>query len=150
MTKRSKLKAVKVQQARKTRTTVRSLRCELTEADQRRIGLEMAQAQKEMEELEDERAGENKRLGEAIKERSGHVRSLAKTLNEGWEMRSVNCTEIFEYETGNVYLKRTDTGEVCHERAMTEDERQVSFLQEDIGEDTASGESTQTQTAAPA
>lgn len=129
----SKGKLVEVGVARgvKRKTVQRTLRCDLTHEEQRIKGLEMAEALSSMRDVEKAKADANKGYDEDIKSHKGRAAGLAQILRQGWETRGVECELVLDYQTSKVLVRRKDTKETVEERAMTEEERQVSFFDED-------------------
>lgn len=124
----TRLREVKVQKAIRTRKTVESLRCQLTPEEQRLKGLDLAQQEKAIYDKEQEK----KRAAEAFKEEiellTRTMTTSAQILRQGYEYRPIEVEEIYDYATGSVRKKRTDTGEIIDERAMTPEERQMTFV----------------------
>jgi HSP20 family molecular chaperone IbpA len=46
--------------------------------------------------------------------------------------RPIECEQVLDYTQGKVIIRRGDTMETIDERAMTEDERQVSFFEGEV------------------
>lgn len=124
----NKLREVKVSKAVKTRKTVESLPCPLTAEEQRLKGLDLAQQEKAIYDKEMEK----KKAAEAYKEEiellTRTMTTCAQVLRQGFEYRQIEVDEVYDYATGTVRKRRTDTNEVIEERAMTAEERQMTFV----------------------
>jgi hypothetical protein len=127
----NKLVEVGVQRGVKRKTIQRSLRCELTNEEQRTKGLEMAEEIGLARKAEEEKASVTKTLKEEIEMHLGRASSLALELRQGYVTRPVECEQVFDYKEGKVLVRRKDDKSTIEERAMTEEERQVSFFEEE-------------------
>ncbi len=130
-TKKDKLVEVGVARGVKSKKIQRSLRCELTHDEQRVKGLEMAEAVSVAGELEKEKAASAKDFKDKIESHLGRAGTLAQELRQGWVSRPVECEQIMDYKEGKVLIRRCDDKSTIEERAMTEEERQVTFFDDE-------------------
>jgi hypothetical protein len=93
----------------------------LTELNE--IGVAMAKSQGELEEKRRLKKGVAAEFNEAIKRVEGDVSLLARKRRDGYEMRDMECTEIYDYITGEIMVCGP-LGEVLETRTMTVEERQ--------------------------
>lgn len=47
------------------------------------------------------------------------IRSGSNTFRQKWEMREVECVEVKDFERGECYSQRLDTGEIIKRRKLT-------------------------------
>lgn len=85
---------------------------------------QIASAIRDLKKSQDDLATVKAQFQSKIKEHEAEIANLCERINSGWEMRSVECREVRDYNTGSVYVFRDDTEEVIEERAMTAGERQ--------------------------
>lgn len=114
----------------KERPTKSKLRVFLTEDEKRVLAERMAEKQAELETLEDEKKAITKEYGSKIDLVTGEIRLASNTYRQGWELRDVECSEVWDYPRGTVYVKRLDTGEIIKSRRMSQDEMQGSLLED--------------------
>lgn len=127
----STLREVKKPVGVKTKKIVLSLPCILTKEEQRLKGLEMATKDHELFKKQEEAAIAKEKFKKEAEAISGAITTLARVLRDGYEHRSIECKEIHDYNTGTVQIVRTDNGAVHEERAMTDHERQTTFIAEE-------------------
>ena len=128
---KGKLIEVGVARGVKRKKVQRSLRCELSYEEQRVKGLEMAEAVSLAREAEEDKTTKMKACKDLIESHLGHASALAQVLRQGYEVRPIECEQVMDYTVGKVIIQRSDTMETIDERAMTEEERQVSFFEEE-------------------
>jgi len=102
------------------KTETRNLMCRLTDDEQRVRGIELAEAQKTLAEL----AEEKREVGERIKATQATIDRLAETVKHRQEERPVTCTMDPDYGADSMTIRRTDTGEIVAVRQLTHAERQ--------------------------
>lgn len=127
----SKLRVVKRPVGVKTKKIVLSLPCLMTKEEQRLKGLEMATKDHELFKKREEAAIAKEKFKKEAEAISGAITTLARALRDGYENRSIECKEIHDYNAGTVQIVRTDTGAVHEERAMSDHERQTTFIAEE-------------------
>lgn len=88
------------------------------------MGDQMANAVRNIKQAQEELKSVKAQYDSKIKQFEAEIANMSERLNSGWEMRSVECEEIKDFQTGNVITRRIDTGERIEERAMTFEERQ--------------------------
>ena len=106
------------------RTFNRLLKVLFTPTEKIEISEQIANAIRNLKKAQDDLASVAAQFKSEIKRHEAEITSLAEKVNSGWEMRSVVCREIKDYNTGSVYVFRDDTEELIEERAMTAEERQ--------------------------
>lgn len=127
----SKLREVKKPVGVKTKKIVLSLPCLLTKEEQRLKGLEMATKDQELFRKQEEAAITKEKFKKEAEAIQGSITTLARVLRAGYEERSIECKEVHDYNTGTVQIIRTDSGAIHEERAMTDHERQTTFIAEE-------------------
>ena len=88
-----------------------TLRCELAGR--------LAEEQLELQELEDQKKAVVKDMAGKIEAVQARIRSGSNTFRQRWEMREVECVEVKDFNSGELYAKRMDTGEVIKRRKLT-------------------------------
>jgi len=124
----AKLREVKIEKAIRSRTKVESLRCDLTPDEQRVKGLDLAQQEKDIYDLNQQKKLSADDFKEKIELATRRMTGCAQVLRQGYEYRPIECEEIYDYSTGTVRLIRKDTRIIVHERPMQEVERQMTFV----------------------
>lgn len=102
------------------RFTHLQLKCALTRQ-------ELAQATIELRRIEVEKGQVMAGYNAKIKELQGRTESLAGTVNQGFEFRSVECQLMPDYSEHSISTMRLDTGEFVEVRAMREEELQTNL-----------------------
>ncbi len=113
------------------------------------IGDQMANAIRNIKQAQDELKSVKAQYDSKIKQFEAEVANLSERLNSGWEMRSVECAEIKDFRMGNVFVRRTDTGDYIEERAMTFQERQGTLPLKEKEPETGPTEGEERSMAAP-
>jgi hypothetical protein len=101
----------------------RELMCKLTEAELLQRGETMADADLEIGKLKETRKGINGQIADLTTTRS----KLAKIIDDGEELRMVDCAWIEDLPQNVQNCVRQDTGELVTSRAMTAADRQEGF-----------------------
>ncbi len=101
----------------------RELMCKLTEAELLQRGETMAEAELEIAKLKEERKGINGTIADLSATRN----KLAKVIEDGEELRAVDCTWIEDIKQNVHNLIRQDTGELVTSRAMTAADHQLGL-----------------------
>lgn len=104
--------------------TKRNLVCELTPEEVKDYSSELARVTSEQERLEDEKRSVTSGYTDKINRCVLDMRTLARKISTGQEMREVDCAWKFDFKTATAKLSRSDTGEVVETRAMTAEELQ--------------------------
>ena len=73
------------------------------------------------------------------------ISDCASKLNEGYEMKNIDCRIVKDYEAGLISYESVETGEVVEEREMTPQERQMELTESEVNlegqsEETEEGE----------
>ncbi len=95
------------------------LRCELTKEELDDLAGSLAEQQLELQELEEQKKAVTKDFAGKIEAVQARIRSGSNTFRQRWEMREVECVEVKNFESGELYSKRLDTGEVIKRRKLT-------------------------------
>lgn len=122
----------------------RHLRVQLTDKEISERANRAAHAVAEIDQKEEEREAANKHAKAQIAEIEAELKKVSTEVRDRATYRAVRCERAFVYRTGNVTERRLDTGEVLHERPMTEYERQTELPLDDVEEmqrKSAAGES---------
>ena len=96
-----------------------TLRCELTKEELDELAGRLAEEQLELQELEDQKKAVVKDMAGKIEAVQARIRSGSNTFRQRWEMREVECVEVKDFNSGELYAKRMDTGEVIKRRKLT-------------------------------
>lgn len=95
------------------------LRCELTKEELDELAGRLAEEQLELQELEEQKKAVTKDFAGKIEAVQARIRSGSNTFRQRWEMREVECVEVKDYDRGECFSKRLDTGEVIKRRKLT-------------------------------
>ena len=132
----SKTRQTRTNQVLRHRNVVLELRCDLTLEEQRLKGVQLAEQEHKIAELENKMKLSNQVIKEEIKEITTALSKNTQEIRQGWEFRQVKCQMTYDYSRATVVTVRIDSGEVVDERAMNQDERQTTFyVEDDIQED---------------
>lgn len=96
-----------------------ALRCELTKEELDDLAGSLAEQQLELQELEEQKKAVTKDFAGKIEAVQARIRSGSNTFRQRWEMREVECVEVKNFLSGELYSKRLDTGEVLKRRKLT-------------------------------
>lgn len=113
------------------KTGVREVRFHLTPEELADRAQRLAAACNGITELDERHADIRAGLKAERKEAVAEWRRLTRVVSEGAEWREVAVEERPDYSRRCVDIVRMDTGEILESRAMTDDERQTSFLTPD-------------------
>jgi len=106
----------------------KSLPVKFTDAEIRMLKDALALSTSELIQLEDEKAEQNKAIGEEIKTVRSDIVSMAKKIKDGFENRLIKCKAIFYPDKDKAEIVRTDSGEIIGSRSMTPDEYQMEIF----------------------
>lgn len=116
--------------------TTRFLKYEFTEEEGRDLSNEMARKVTEAEDLEDQKKAVVSEFSSKINLARAEANSKAKKITSGFEMRQIDCKEIFNYTKSEVTVTRLDTDDTVEKRSMTNYELQEKiFPEEEVQED---------------
>ncbi len=127
-----KLRNVKTNTGYRRKEVMCEIKHELTLEEQRMKGHLLAEQQEQLVKKEDEKTIFNQKIKKEIDTITKSIDQNAQELRQGWELRQVPCEALYDYSTGRVSITRADTQELIDERAMTIDERQTSFIVEEV------------------
>ena len=108
----------------KTRNTMESLKCILTDDEIRRYGIAQARANAEIARAEEELQSVKSQYKFRIDAAAATRNDMAQRINNGYEFRQVECTERWDYGSNVITVFRTDTWETVSRRTITRDEMQ--------------------------
>ena len=104
-----------------------TLKCILTNQEKLTLGQDLAM---QVSKLEDEEAAlkdVSAQYKAKIQSAKAAISLSQKVLNAGYEMRPVEIEILYDFVNGSVHKLRIDTGEIYDTRAMTADEREMTF-----------------------
>ena len=109
-------------------TEILFLRCNFSEEEMKQLSLELARAAQEETEAEEEKKATMAQFAESIASCKAKVSSLARKINNGYEMRNVECeVRLDDPSAGMATVVRLDTGETSKVRQMTAEEMQPTL-----------------------
>ncbi len=111
----------------KRKTIKQHLECRLTDAEKIERGAASATLTLEIGELELAKKSAADDFKARIDGKALEVKSIARTLKQGFEIREVGCEEQKDYQARTVTIIRLDTGEIVSSRGMTIEEMQEPF-----------------------
>lgn len=107
---------------------VERLPCKLSAAEKELKADALAHAVNKRDALTLEKSIEAQRIAKEIKECDRKIGDLAEEVRNGVEYRHIRVTERKDFARNVVEVIRTDTHEVCGQRAMTANERQAEMF----------------------
>ena len=125
----------------KLKTETQSLMCRLTDDEQRARGVDLATAQKELTDLNEQK----REVADRIKGCQARIDRLAETVKHRQEERPVACTLHPDYHADSMTIRRTDTGEIVSVRQLTHAEREAHRQPDLPGTEQGSSEKGQTE-----
>ena len=121
----------KLKHVRKTKIRM-NLPCELSQVEVAERAKELADAVKGVRRAEDNKKAQNDILNSDINREKGRRDSLANVVSNEAEYREVTVERKYDYEAETVTETRTDTGEVFNTRIMADDEKQTTFIHDEM------------------
>lgn len=119
---------------KRTRQVTRKVKHEFGLIELNDISVAMAKSQGELEEKRRLKRQVAAEFNEVIKRAEGDVSLLARKRRDGYEMRDMECTEIYDYITGEIMVCGP-LGEILETRTMSVEERQQELsFGADVGE----------------
>lgn len=107
-----------------TTETFEILKVPLADTDYKEYGIKMGQANREIQQAEDELAAVKSQFKSRIDAAVAKRNEYAGIINAGCEYLKVDCHLIKDYRENTMTLVRLDTLEIVRTRTMTVDERQ--------------------------
>lgn len=105
-----------------------SIRYAFAATEIKELGEALAREAQVVFDLEKKKSELASELNAEIKSANGRVSELAKKINNGYELREVECMALMETpRPGMKRIIRIDTNETIREEAMTKEEMQRSF-----------------------
>lgn len=103
-------------------TIIKSFRYDFTEAEAHDLALELADNNKQVKAIAEERKKANKKFTKDANDLKAIVDELSVKVSDGYEMREVACeVEYNKPSQGQKTVSRTDTGETFTEPMTEED-----------------------------
>lgn len=130
------------------RKTVQKLRVALTDKERMEAGSSIADLQQRGAELTADMKAEVKRMKVDIDSVTAQMLSHGERLRTGYELRSVDCELIIDYDRGTATEIRKDTGETVNTRGLYPSEQQTQIPLAGVT-DTASDSQGVAQTQGP-
>ena len=104
---------------------VHLLRCDFSEDELKQFSKDLARSTAQLAQAEEEKKSAMAQFAERLTGAKALASSLARRINEGYEMRMVDCEVRLDSPTnGTATVVRKDTGEIVKERPMTAGELQ--------------------------
>jgi hypothetical protein len=95
-----------------------------TDEEKKELAERMAHSVIEKNEAEESMKAAASQFKSTIDRAKADISSCASKINNGYEMRNVDCVKEMNYKENSVTIIRLDLQEVVKVRAMTADERQ--------------------------
>lgn len=111
----------------KVYTVTENLKVDLTPEEILAASREMARAVDELHDLEQQRKAAVETYKARIAQATAQVQVNSVLVRNGYEFRKVEVRCTLDYDRTWVTSVRLDTGEVVESRAMTPDEKQMTF-----------------------
>lgn len=112
-------------------TTQEMLRYVFTEDELKDRSRKLAHAVQTKTAIEEEKKSAMAQFKERIDGEKALIGKLSRDINNGWEMRSIDCAIAYNVpNTGFKTITRSDTKEVVKEVQMTQDELQEKLFEE--------------------
>jgi len=109
------------------KSETRHLPCTLTIDEIAAHAAELAIKVRDHDVIEEEKKSANSTFKARLDGLETEMRRLARLVREKKESRDVECMWVADFDAGRVDLVRQDNGEIVDTRAMTPEDRQVSF-----------------------
>lgn len=102
----------------------KTLTVKLTADEIKAYGEELASLCDKIAEEEEDKRLANKNASDRIRGLQQKVTAITPRIQDGEEIRAVECDVDMDYDSYTVTISRQDTGEVVEVRPMTEEEKQ--------------------------
>ena len=119
------------------------LRYHFDEDEKKDLAQVMAQSVIKGRDLEEEKKAIVSQYASQINEANAKANSAAQKLASGFEMRTIDCEELWDLDVKTITIIRLDTGEEVRERTMTNRECQQDMWEEKEVEEEVEGEATE-------
>ncbi|MBE2178893.1 MAG: hypothetical protein IAE97_00270 [Chthoniobacterales bacterium] len=120
----SKKKAITGEATTEVRKENLNLQYKFSDDELRILGKELAEAQIQSRQLEDDRKRVADEWKAKISTKEAEIASLSNKVNSGYEYRDIPCEITLNEPVGKKTARRTDTGETVWVRDLTDSERQ--------------------------
>ena len=111
--------------------TKEHLKCELTEAEIKQLGYDLARKYSEITDLEENKKAVSSDFKSQIDAATALASSMSRKIQNGYEFRDVECEIRRDYARKIIEWVRLDTGEIFKDRIMTADELQEDLFEND-------------------
>jgi len=98
-----------------------------TAEEKAELAAEMAQGVAELREKEDDKKAVMSDFKSAIDTLSARTNGLAGKLNNGFEMRQIECEVVRDYPNHLIQYIRTDTGECVRTKKMSQEDLEMGL-----------------------
>ena len=119
------------------------LRYHFTEDEKKDLAQSMAQSVTKARDLEEEKKTITSQFSSQINEANANANSIAQKLGSGFEMRTIDCEERWNFETKTITTVRLDTKERVRERTMSNRECQEDMWEEKKDEEATNEKATE-------
>lgn len=116
------------------------LRYHFNEDEKKDLAQGMAQSVIKARDLEEEKKTITSQFASQINEANAKANSAAQKLESGFEMRMIDCEEIWDYKTKTIATTRSDTHEEVRERTMNNRECQQDMWDDKEDKETSEDE----------
>jgi hypothetical protein len=107
---------------------IRQLRCDFTDEELLGLSKQIAESQRKLETLMDEKKKFSSTIKSRIDQTQSEIRMISNNIHDGWEFRPIKCDMRLNFpRSGHKSWIRTDTGEIAETVLMDEDDKQLSF-----------------------
>lgn len=103
------------------------VKCIFTEKEKRDIAIKMAQQVANLQQAEDDKKAVMSDYKSRIDGIQAGVNSAATKLNNGYEMRQIDCEIVPDWKRKMWEYKRVDTGDIIKEKLMTSEDLQMKL-----------------------
>jgi hypothetical protein len=113
-----------------------SVKYNFSDAELQELGAQLAREAQGVFDLEEQKKSEAAAKSAQLKEANGRVAGLTTKINNGYELREVECLVLLETpRPGLKQIVRIDTNEVLRVEPMTKAEMQSNFGFQEPGEE---------------
>ena len=113
---------------RVVKNTRETLKVMLTDDEIRELGIQSARLGSLVRQEEADLTAVKSQFKAKIDKLNAERTEVDNRINAGWEMRSIECESVYDYQNHSVTMTRTDTGEIVRSRNMTADEIQRTLF----------------------
>lgn len=111
-----------------TKRDLRELEVEHTEDQKRDMADDLSNTVKARDEIAEERREIMREMKNEIDEHDKRISNLSARYQRGHDLTHVECDIVYDFEVGQKYVIRTDTGEIVRAELIQEHERQSDMF----------------------